>query len=65
LAGVGGMSIPCGMTRDGLPIGLQLQCRPFDEERMLQAAAMFQRATDWHQRTPSLEKLSSAPAAAS
>jgi aspartyl-tRNA(Asn)/glutamyl-tRNA(Gln) amidotransferase subunit A len=65
LAGVGGMSIPCGMTRDGLPIGLQLQCRPFDEERMLQAAAMFQKATDWHQRTPALEKLPSAPTAAS
>ncbi len=54
LAGVGGMSIPCGMTKGGLPIGLQLQCRPFDEERLLQAGAMFQKATDWHQKRPTL-----------
>jgi aspartyl-tRNA(Asn)/glutamyl-tRNA(Gln) amidotransferase subunit A len=54
LAGLGGMSIPCGLTPAGLPIGLQLQCRPFDEERLLRAAAMFQRATDWHSRRPKL-----------
>ena len=52
LAGIGGMSIPCGLTKSGLPIGLQLQCRPFDEERMLQAAAMYQRATNWHTKRP-------------
>jgi aspartyl-tRNA(Asn)/glutamyl-tRNA(Gln) amidotransferase subunit A len=40
LAGIGGISIPCGFTKSGLPIGLQMQCRPFDEERLLQAAAM-------------------------
>jgi len=54
LAGIGGMSIPCGLTKSGLPIGLQIQCRPFDEERLLRAAAMFQRATDWHTRRPAL-----------
>jgi aspartyl-tRNA(Asn)/glutamyl-tRNA(Gln) amidotransferase subunit A len=54
LAGIGGISIPCGLTRSGLPIGLQMQCRPFDEERLLQAAAMYQRATDWHTRQPKL-----------
>jgi len=52
LAGLGGISIPCGLTKSGLPIGLQLQCRPFDEERLLQAAAMYQRATDWHTKRP-------------
>jgi aspartyl-tRNA(Asn)/glutamyl-tRNA(Gln) amidotransferase subunit A len=52
LAGIGGMSIPCGLTKGGLPIGLQLQCRAFDEERLLQAAAMYQRATDWHTKRP-------------
>jgi aspartyl-tRNA(Asn)/glutamyl-tRNA(Gln) amidotransferase subunit A len=52
LAGIGGISIPCGFTKTGLPIGLQLQCRPFDEERLLRAAAMYQRATDWHTRRP-------------
>jgi aspartyl-tRNA(Asn)/glutamyl-tRNA(Gln) amidotransferase subunit A len=54
LAGIGGMNI-CGLTKSGLPIGLQIQCRPFDEERLLQAAAMFQRATDWHARRPKLQ----------
>ena len=52
LAGVPGMSIPCGLTKSGLPIGLQLQGRPFDEERLLQAAKMFQAATDWHTKQP-------------
>jgi aspartyl-tRNA(Asn)/glutamyl-tRNA(Gln) amidotransferase subunit A len=54
LAGLGGISIPCGLTRSGLPIGLQLQCRPFDEERLLRAAAMFQWASDWHTKRPAL-----------
>jgi aspartyl-tRNA(Asn)/glutamyl-tRNA(Gln) amidotransferase subunit A len=57
LAGLGGISLPCGFTkasagRPSLPIGLQLQCRAFDEERLLQAAAMYQRATDWHAKQP-------------
>jgi aspartyl-tRNA(Asn)/glutamyl-tRNA(Gln) amidotransferase subunit A len=55
LAGIGGISIPCGFTKSGLPIGLQMQFRPFDEERMLQAAAMYQRATDWHMKRPTLK----------
>ncbi len=54
LAGIGGMSLPCGLTKNNLPIGLQLQCRPFDEERLLRAAAMFQRATDWHTKRPEM-----------
>ncbi len=54
LAGIGGISVPCGFTKSGLPIGLQMQCRPFDEERLLQAAAMYQKATDWHTKRPSL-----------
>jgi aspartyl-tRNA(Asn)/glutamyl-tRNA(Gln) amidotransferase subunit A len=54
LAGIGGISIPCGFSSEGLPIGLQLQAPPFEEERLLRAAAMYQRATDWHARTPPL-----------
>jgi len=54
LAGLGGISLPCGFTKSGLPIGLQLQCRPFDEERLLRAAAMYQRATDWHTKRPTI-----------
>lgn len=51
LAGVPGISIPCGFAGN-LPIGLQLQAPLFEEERLLQAAAMFQKATDWHTRRP-------------
>ncbi len=54
LAGVPGISLPCGMTANGLPIGLQLQAPPFQEERLLHAAHRFQRVTDWHQRRPEL-----------
>ena len=54
LAGIGGISIPCGLSREGLPIGLHLQSPPFEEERLLRAAHMFQQATDWHTRKPEL-----------
>lgn len=54
LAGIGGISVPCGFTKTGLPIGLQLQAPPFEEERLLRGAAMFQKATDWHAQKPSL-----------
>ncbi|HEX4148111.1 MAG TPA: Asp-tRNA(Asn)/Glu-tRNA(Gln) amidotransferase subunit GatA [Pirellulales bacterium] len=54
LAGIGGISVPCGISSTGLPIGLQLQTAPFEEERLLRGAAMFQQATDWHQRRPKL-----------
>jgi aspartyl-tRNA(Asn)/glutamyl-tRNA(Gln) amidotransferase subunit A len=52
LAGVAGISIPCGFTDAGLPIGVQLQSAPFQEDKLLRAAYMFQSATDWHQRRP-------------
>ena len=54
LAGIAGISIPCGFTSKSLPIGLQLQAPPFQEERLLRAAHMFQQATDWHLRRPEL-----------
>ncbi len=52
LAGVGGISIPCGFSRAGLPIGLQLQGPPLAEDKLLRAAHMFQTATNWHTRRP-------------
>ncbi len=55
LAGIAGISIPCGISTAGLPIGLHLQAPPFEEERLLRAAHMFQQATDWHTRKPGLE----------
>ena len=52
LAGVGGIAFPCGLSSTGLPIGLQLQAPPLEEDRLLRAAHMFQSVTDWHTRRP-------------
>jgi aspartyl-tRNA(Asn)/glutamyl-tRNA(Gln) amidotransferase subunit A len=52
LAGVGGISFPCGFTRSGLPIGFQLQAPPLGEPLLLRAADRFQQLTDWHRRRP-------------
>jgi aspartyl-tRNA(Asn)/glutamyl-tRNA(Gln) amidotransferase subunit A len=52
LTGAPAMSIPCGFTSTGLPIGLQLQGDYFDEARLLDVAHRYQRATDWHARRP-------------
>jgi aspartyl-tRNA(Asn)/glutamyl-tRNA(Gln) amidotransferase subunit A len=54
LAGIGGIAVPCGFSKAGLPIGLQLQAPPFEEDRLLRGAAMFQQATDWHTRKPAI-----------
>ncbi|HXD88770.1 MAG TPA: Asp-tRNA(Asn)/Glu-tRNA(Gln) amidotransferase subunit GatA [Urbifossiella sp.] len=50
LAGLPGLSLPCGFTRAGLPIGLQLLAPPFEEEKLLRIARMYEAATDWHLR---------------
>jgi aspartyl-tRNA(Asn)/glutamyl-tRNA(Gln) amidotransferase subunit A len=50
LAGLTGISLPCGFSRDGLPIGLQLLAAPFAEEKLLRAARKYEQATDWHRR---------------
>ncbi len=52
LAGLPAIALPCGFTTGGLPIGLQVQGRPFDEDRVLRAARMYEQATDWHARKP-------------
>jgi aspartyl-tRNA(Asn)/glutamyl-tRNA(Gln) amidotransferase subunit A len=52
LAGLPGMSIPCGFDDSGLPVGLQIVGNYFDEARMLNVAHQYQLATDWHQRAP-------------
>jgi aspartyl-tRNA(Asn)/glutamyl-tRNA(Gln) amidotransferase subunit A len=54
LAGLPGMSVPCGFGANGRPVGLQIVGNYFDESRMLQVADAFQHATDWHLRAPSL-----------
>lgn len=55
LAGLCGISVPCGFSEKGLPIGLQLLGRPFGEPSLLQAAHAFQEATDWHKNRPELD----------
>jgi len=52
LAGLPGLSIPCGFDGKGLPVGLQIMGNHFAEARMLGAAHQYQRATDWHRRVP-------------
>jgi aspartyl-tRNA(Asn)/glutamyl-tRNA(Gln) amidotransferase subunit A len=52
LAGIPGISIPCGFTAGGLPVGLQLAAPAFAEGTLLRVAKMYQDATDWHHRRP-------------
>jgi len=52
--GLPSLSIPSGFTRAGLPVGLQLVGRSFDEATLLRIGAAFQRATDFHERVPQL-----------
>lgn len=54
LAGICGLSVPCGFDASGLPIGMQILGAPFTEERLLQVGAAYQRATDWHLKSPDL-----------
>ncbi|NOT98772.1 MAG: Asp-tRNA(Asn)/Glu-tRNA(Gln) amidotransferase GatCAB subunit A, partial [Sideroxydans sp.] len=52
LAGLPGMSIPCGFGANNMPVGLQIIGNYFDEARMLNVAHQYQLATDWHSRAP-------------
>ncbi|MGH8678088.1 MAG: Asp-tRNA(Asn)/Glu-tRNA(Gln) amidotransferase subunit GatA, partial [Burkholderiales bacterium] len=52
LAGLPGMSIPCGFGENGLPVGLQIVGNYFSEAKLLNVAHRFQKATDWHRRRP-------------
>jgi len=54
LAGIPGISIPCGLDSSGLPIGLQVLGRHFDEEAVLRTAYAYEQQTDWHKRQPEL-----------
>ena len=50
LAGIPGLSLPCGFTSSNLPIGLQLLGKHFDEESILHAAFAYEQATEWHMK---------------
>jgi len=54
--GIPTISIPCGFTKDGLPIGLQLAAAPWRGVALLQAAQAYEQATDWHNKRPVLMK---------
>jgi len=54
LSGIPGISIPCGFTRSGLPVGLQILAKPFDEERIFNVAYTYEQNTDWHKATPKI-----------
>ena len=52
--GIPAISVPCGFTKDGLPIGLQLAAAPWREDAVLRAAHAYEQATEWHKRKPDL-----------
>ena len=54
LAGLCGISVPCGFSSAGLPIGLQLLGRPFGESELLRVANAYEQSTDWHLKRPDL-----------
>jgi aspartyl-tRNA(Asn)/glutamyl-tRNA(Gln) amidotransferase subunit A len=55
LAGIPGVSLPCGFSRDGLPIGLQILGKHFDEEKLIKVAYNFEQATDYHKKRARLD----------
>ncbi len=54
LAGIPGLSLPCGFTKDELPIGLQILGKHFSEEIIFRVAYTYEQNTEWHKRKPSI-----------
>jgi aspartyl-tRNA(Asn)/glutamyl-tRNA(Gln) amidotransferase subunit A len=54
LAGLPALSLPCGFTKEGLPIGLQIISRAWADAKVLNAGYAFEQATEWHNRVPSV-----------
>ena len=57
LAGVPGISIPCGFDDKNLPIGLQILAPTFAEDKLLRIARMFEKETDWHKKEPDIRTM--------
>ena len=51
-SGVPGLSVPCGFTPEGMPVGVQVHGRKWEEGLLLRIGTAYQRATDWHRKTP-------------
>jgi aspartyl-tRNA(Asn)/glutamyl-tRNA(Gln) amidotransferase subunit A len=56
LAGLPALSVPCGLSNSGMPVGLQLAADRFQEATLCRAGAAYQRETDWHLREPALNR---------
>ncbi len=54
LAGMPGISLPCGFTKDNLPVGLQILTGPFNEEMLLRVAYAYEQSTEWHKMKPKI-----------
>jgi len=54
LAGIPAISIPCGFTKKGLPVGLQILAKPFNEELLFRVASTYEQSTPWHLEKPKL-----------
>jgi aspartyl-tRNA(Asn)/glutamyl-tRNA(Gln) amidotransferase subunit A len=54
ICGLPAISVPCGFGQHGLPVGIQFIGRPLNDARCIQAARLYQRQTDWHQKRPKL-----------
>jgi aspartyl-tRNA(Asn)/glutamyl-tRNA(Gln) amidotransferase subunit A len=50
LSGVPAISLPCGFSKNGLPVGLQIMAKPFAEEMLFRVAYTYERNTEWHKR---------------
>ncbi|MFN3966952.1 MAG: amidase family protein, partial [Endomicrobiia bacterium] len=57
LAGLPGISIPCGFSKNGLPIGMQILGKYFDEATVLKVAYNYEKSTDWHKKYPEIANL--------
>jgi len=53
--GLPALSVPCGFSRSGLPLGFQVVGRPFDEATVLRVGHAYEQATEWHRRRPPVE----------
>ena len=54
ICGLPAISVPCGFGQHNLPVGIQFIARALDDAKVVQAARIYQRHTDWHQKRPQL-----------